>query len=311
MRGPPSTASAQPWWSDLCSLNLSLDIDVQHFVRNVPSVGEESLSDYLFWKWRLLDARFKFLTVEPSESGEPDTGADFLLELWVLDSFRALPLLIQAKKFIEPVPHGPPWQGYRQKLLYPGGDSPAYQLNSLIQCADTMRMSPCYLIYSDGRCLGHPFALHLVRAKRIKSFLLPLPMPIKPGALLPKRKRRPALQLEQILAAGRPLHSLFCPASLKRHPARTQSSASATASLPLAAGVRPRSQLPNYVQQVLASHDAPVRLSHPIEANRRDRRDLHDGPWPKADLFPPRLKAVGVYDISAQRLPPDADEPTN
>jgi len=49
-------------------------------------VKEESITDFLLWKWRELDKRFKFINITTftrSDEGSR-TGADFELELWLV-----------------------------------------------------------------------------------------------------------------------------------------------------------------------------------------------------------------------------------
>ena len=45
-------------YTDPCDCNKAIGLEVRDFVRNVPDVKEESITDYLIWKWKLLDSRF-------------------------------------------------------------------------------------------------------------------------------------------------------------------------------------------------------------------------------------------------------------
>ena len=47
--------------SSLCDSNKALGREVSDFILNVPDVKEESITDYLVWKWCLLDKRFKYI----------------------------------------------------------------------------------------------------------------------------------------------------------------------------------------------------------------------------------------------------------
>ncbi len=102
--------------SDLCKNNKAIGLEVKTFMENVKDVKEESITDYLMWKWRELDRRFNYIRTSTfTRQEESDTtGADFELELWIVGRIKSLPLLFQAKKFLKP------HDRYKLKLNYPG-----------------------------------------------------------------------------------------------------------------------------------------------------------------------------------------------
>lgn len=73
---------------DLCEANKALGIEVREFILNVPDAKEESITDYLVWKWRSLDKKFNYINVKTFNRHEENakTGADFELELWLVGS---------------------------------------------------------------------------------------------------------------------------------------------------------------------------------------------------------------------------------
>ncbi len=52
---------------------------IKNFMLNVSDVKEESITDYLVWKWRELDARFKYINITTftRHMESTTTGADF------------------------------------------------------------------------------------------------------------------------------------------------------------------------------------------------------------------------------------------
>ncbi len=46
----------------ICDSNKAIGLEVRDFIANVTDTKEESITDYLIWRWKLLDARFKFLS---------------------------------------------------------------------------------------------------------------------------------------------------------------------------------------------------------------------------------------------------------
>lgn len=165
---------------------------------NVQDIKEESITDYLVWKWRELDQRFKYINVKTFTKHEENTttGADFELELWLVGKNFHLPLIFQAKKFIKP------YDSYVKKLNYPKGTQS--QLNKLISCATKNKKLPFYMIYSlpdsDTKTMCNnqevDTALFMVDAHTIKE--------IADGKL----GRR--ISKNELLKHSNPFHCLFC-----------------------------------------------------------------------------------------------------
>lgn len=88
----------------LCKTNKAISLDVREFMGNVSDVKEESITDYLVWKWRKLDPNFKYLKVSTYTRHEENstTGADFELELWLVGRRFHFSLIFQAKKLVKP-----------------------------------------------------------------------------------------------------------------------------------------------------------------------------------------------------------------
>ncbi len=100
---------------DPCTCNKELVQEVKDFIKHVKDVKEESITDYLMWKWKEFDPRFKcIVTKTHTRQEEHDTtGADFDLELWILTNTKPVSFAVQAKKFIKP------HNSYVSKLKYP------------------------------------------------------------------------------------------------------------------------------------------------------------------------------------------------
>ena len=99
---------------DICESNKAVSDGVRSFMLHVKDAKEESITDYLVWKWRELDKRFNYLSVRTFNHNEESTltGADYDLELWFVGSKTHISLVIQAKKFIKQ------YDSYVRKLRY-------------------------------------------------------------------------------------------------------------------------------------------------------------------------------------------------
>ncbi len=133
---------------DICQANTALSLDVQNFMRNVSDIKEESITDYLVWRWAELDKRFHYISVRTFNHAEESmkTGADFDLELWLVGHKTHISLAVQAKKFIKV------HDRYVHKLNYPNGKETQAQMQKLLAYADANGKLPFYFIYTipDG-----------------------------------------------------------------------------------------------------------------------------------------------------------------
>lgn len=186
----------------ICENNKRISADVKNFIKNVSKLNEESITDYLVWKWRELDRKFNYiktLEIFTHEDESKRTGADLEMELWLVGKRSYIPLVFQAKKFIEP------YDSYLRKLNYPEGTQ--RQLNTLLNYAKTGKKPfPFYLFYSLSdsetkvRCsLRHTLddvSVFMVDAHTIKDFA--------------NKPAKTALSRNEILAEGNPFHCLFC-----------------------------------------------------------------------------------------------------
>ncbi len=73
---------------NICDAHKALGAEVKDFLHNVPNANEESITDYLVWKWRELDKRFNYIRVTAHSHHKESTisGADFEMELWLVAS---------------------------------------------------------------------------------------------------------------------------------------------------------------------------------------------------------------------------------
>lgn len=130
---------------NLCDLNKAVSSEVFDFMQHVKDVKEESITDYLIWKWSVIDSRFKYLDITTFTRTEESTttGADFELELWLVGKTFSLPLVFQAKKFVKP------FDGYFNKLNYPKGTQK--QLATLLKYTGSgKKRLPFYIFYSQS-----------------------------------------------------------------------------------------------------------------------------------------------------------------
>lgn len=186
---------------DVCTGNECLNKQVGGFIRNVRSVGEESISDFLVWQWRKRDPHMNHYRVSPFNRIQEHcvTGADFKIEIWNITKSGAVALSIQAKKCIEM------YDSYRKAFRY--GDPEKHQLDLLINNAvhSQPRMQPCYIIYTipesgeytkDGNKSIKHYGAFIASAFDIQK-LADSP---------PKTK----ISRKDILRVSYPLHYIFC-----------------------------------------------------------------------------------------------------
>jgi hypothetical protein len=255
--------------SALCESNKALGREVREFILNVPDAKEESITDYLVWKWRLLDKRFKYIRATSFTRHKESTltGADFQLELWLVGRTVSVPLLFQAKKFIKP------FDGYVNKLNYPRNTQA--QLTLLLSYAMSQKLTPFYAIYNANSsvvplCKGGPMhrdsGVYMIDAATIKTF----------ADGMHGRK----ISIIDILARSNPFHCMFC------CPLGATGSYFSNYFDPNHVGnaLRNRDELPYYVKQILTTNPE-MNNEGGVETQRID-----------GDL--PPVRVIGVYDLS-------------
>ncbi|MDF8327515.1 hypothetical protein P5G63_03015 [Aeromonas salmonicida] len=74
-----------------CDLHKCITNEVKEFILNVDNVGEESITDFLLWKWALIDKKFKSIKVSSFTRHQESkvSGADFEMEVWLVGRVRA------------------------------------------------------------------------------------------------------------------------------------------------------------------------------------------------------------------------------
>jgi hypothetical protein len=252
----------------LCDSNKAVGLEVRDFIVNVPDVKEESITDYLVWKWRSLDARFKYINTKTftRQQESSTTGADFELELWLVGHTKCVPLLFQAKKFLKP------FDSYVSKLNYPNNTQS--QLQTLLSYATKRNLLPFYAIYTAG-ATAHPLCarrtdldtgVYMIDAATIKTFA--------------DRAHGRKVELNTIIARSNPFHCMFCCSmGIEDHYFARYFNAKSTDS-----AARSRDSLPEYARQIMQMPSAQTEGAG-SESGRID-----------GELPPVRL--IGVYDLT-------------
>lgn len=184
---------------ELCSCHKLLAEKVQEFLNNLTDVKEESITDYLMWKWKEVDPLFKCLRATPHNSHKEHhiSGADFELELWILGNKKTVSLAVQAKKFIKA------HDSYVSKIKYPKNTSE--QIDKLIRYSENKENSriPVYFLYSvplasKTLCKHHykNSGVFVASAYEMKAFS--------------QSKSRTELSLDKILDKSHSLACYFC-----------------------------------------------------------------------------------------------------
>ena len=253
---------------NICDSNRALSLEVLDFLQNVGDIKEESITDYLVWKWRELDKRFSYLSVSTFNHDEESTktGTDFDLELWLVGSTSHISLAVQAKKFIKP------HDSYVTRLKYPKGSKK--QMNMLLAYAASTKKLPFYFIYSapssststmcslpdTGKC-----GVFMADAKVMERFA---------DGKYGKRASR-----DDLLSKSNPFHCMFCcplgPGENYFEAYFRRASHEAVS--------QPNNALPQYVQELML---APREQ----RSDEKTIQDLSNREWV-------RFRAVGVYDL--------------
>jgi hypothetical protein len=187
---------------NLCDVNKEISKKLLGFIKNVPDVNEESITDYLLWKWREADSRFNYLNVKKFTKSEEKniSGADFEIELWFLGITFCIPIVVQAKKFIKN------YDGYLGKLNYPKYTQK--QLDTLLSYSKSKAYDPFYFIYTapesgttvlccdDSKAINHDTGIYIVSAYAIES--------------LANKSKGTMLSRDRILKDSIPFNCLFC-----------------------------------------------------------------------------------------------------
>ena len=253
---------------NLCESNKAVSLEIKNFMLNVHDVKEESITDYLVWKWRELDARFKYINVSTFTRHEESTttGADFELELWLVGRKFHFPLVFQAKKFVKR------HDAYVNKLNYPAPTQG--QLKTLLNYAKTKKKLPFYAFYSipdkntQTMCRAHEASntsIFMADAHTVKKFADGMY-----GKQISKNK---------LLKASNPFHCMFCcPLTQSGNYFTRYFSTLAEATEP-----HDNDTLPNYVNMLLSGQILELDKKEALSVIQQN--ELHT------------FRAVGVYDM--------------
>lgn len=260
----------------ICKANKAVSVEVRNFLVNVPDAKEESITDYLVWKWRELDARFKYINISTFTRHEENTttGADFELELWLVGRRFHFPLVFQAKKFIKT------HDSYVAKLNYPTGTQK--QMATLLNYAKSKGRLPFYIFYSvpdastKTMCGGHDHSgigIFMADAFTIKAFA-----DGTHGKKISKNK---------LLGSSNPFHCLFC-CPLSKSGAYFKSYFSALTDV---AEPRENENLPHYVSLLLNGRMTEQGKDETLAIINQHRLGA--------------FRAVGVYDMRNDECEPN------
>jgi hypothetical protein len=253
---------------NVCEANKKVSEEVLNFILNVSDVKEESITDYLIWKWRELDARFRYLNVKSFTRHEESstTGADFELELWLVGRSFHFPLVFQAKKFVKQ------FDSYHKKLNYPAGTKA--QLTTLLNYAKVKKRLPFYVFYSipdestKTICGSHDSSVtgvFIADANTVKKFA--------DGIYGMK------ISKNDLLNTSNPFHRIFCCPLAKPGSYFTRYS-----SQPFSTVYKPtKGTLPTYVNMLLDGRMAEMGKQETIGVIKQNELRV--------------FRAVGVYDM--------------
>ncbi|KOO15974.1 hypothetical protein AKJ18_07440 [Vibrio xuii] len=194
----------------LCSVHKSINVNVREFIKHVPKVNEESITDYLFWKWAETDSKLKVFEYKGHDKKTEGgiSGAD--LEIFFLTSKTTSrkPLVIQSKKLFEEYNSYArnalcyrDGSGHQMKMLegYSGQDkTPCYMFYAKLEVTSKAKMPACELC-DDPEELKD-FAVFITPLDRIKDY-----------AEKTEQDKYKRVSRSQLIEECIPFHKLFCP----------------------------------------------------------------------------------------------------
>lgn len=203
---------------NLCKKMKLIDNTLGKYIKYVPNVGEESITDWLVWKWKELNSSFNFVTnlkLEESKKKESKTGADLYMELWVVKNKVSLPIIIQAKKIFKN--YNSEKMFYSKKILYKSGKKPtspnpdtrSYQIDLLINSAKKDSKLPLYLFYGDNTTNKYTMCNNYDWVKNISKHIFFSDAELLRKNLFTKCKTTD-IKREEILNNSLPFECLFC-----------------------------------------------------------------------------------------------------
>jgi len=188
---------------NLCESNKAISKEVMDFMLNVRDVKEESITDYLVWKWRELDKRLHFVNIRPFTRQKENTltGADFELELWIIGKAFNFPLLFQAKKILED------FDSYVAKLNYKGGTQDQLTRLIIYSKSRTPKLLPFYMFYIGKIDEKKAYAMCARNYIKESALFIADALTVKEVA---DKKYGNRISKYDLLAKSNPFHCIFC-----------------------------------------------------------------------------------------------------
>ncbi len=177
----------------LCSETKRVSEEVYDFIDNISNVQEETLTEYLFWQWRKINKRVKFIERKNlhTKKEEAETGADFEIEIWLIKGKKALPFLVQAKKIIKTT------NSYCKKSLNYDCSKPKKQYELLLEEAKKHNMIPLYMFYTAK---SKSETIYIASAYKVKKLAIDCM----------KKKKSKTITREDILSISKNIIECFC-----------------------------------------------------------------------------------------------------
>ncbi|BCV52918.1 DUF6615 family protein [Shewanella algae] len=194
---------------NICDIHKNINIDVCEFLKNVPSVKEESITDYLVWQWNKANLQIKHFDVATFTRDWESrvTGSDFELDIWFMTKSGGKVLSVQAKKLTKQK------GGYALALRYKNNNK--NQMDTLKQHAILNNKNACYAFYTvpdtSSKCKVSSldiseFGVFIGNLTDIEPFTDKQIVQKKSGSAQVNQ----TVTKDMILEKTYPLHALFC-----------------------------------------------------------------------------------------------------
>lgn len=230
--------------SNLCQIHTDIEQEVVDFMAHVKGVGEESITDFLLWRWAKANNNFKHFNVKTFTKAQENTisGADFELKLWVLTKFGSFSMAFQAKKISKP------FNGYHSKINYKSKNAKHKQIDVLLNYAksSTYPVIPMYCFYSKSDSINHHLGGVFATSAGYIKYL----------SNEPKSTR---ISRSQLLGPHYPFHAFFCTHHILKDQMEIENFEAYKNFLV------PSEDLPPYIEAILEEHESSALMKDYLE----------------------------------------------
>jgi hypothetical protein len=287
-----------------CVFNEQLNNEIKSFISEVQEIGEESISDYLVWKWRTMETPLKVIPFSRHYESSR-SGADIELIFLLDDIYMRKPLVIQAKKIFTDTNK----DIASQMIMYgkkKGRTVRGLQKKTLKKyCEEKTKKIPLYMFYSNPtteviienpKCPSNECGWQS-DVNELGVFVSRLPSVEKlikvSGKTKSNHDKYEKITLEDLLKNSFPMHKIFCRDNKLRDDEDSESSGRSNPKQPPHPNNNPSQNFKKFLKEFNEKVKIPDYVKELIEGNNSvesiAKNYFGDGIMPKW---------IAIYDLS-------------